>query len=111
MLRNQLKEKALPIESQAIEAYRVCVAKAYELGVYNQWSSRALLRLQQLRPENFTPLVEHFKPVEVDMPIQVQKNGLLIDDAGDLRPINLSGDSNLWLSTKQAANAPKGQAK
>lgn len=86
VLRKQLKDLTLPIEEQAVEAYRLCVGKAYELGVYNKWSVKALEHLQQLRPEEYSPLEERLTPFSVADKTVVSRNGLLAADGESLRP-------------------------
>ena len=50
LYKEALKEKTLPIEDQAVEAYRNCVKRANELGIYNRWSVKAADRLHEYRP-------------------------------------------------------------
>jgi cellulose synthase operon protein C len=51
LYKEELKAQTLPFEEQAIEAYKACVKKANDLGVYNRWSVKALERLHDYRPE------------------------------------------------------------
>ena len=60
LYKEALKEKTLPIEDQAVEAYRNCVKRANELGIYNRWSVKALDRLHEYRPDEF-PLVSELR--------------------------------------------------
>jgi TolA-binding protein len=87
LLRQKLQEMAQPIQALAVEAYKLCVTKANELGVYNTWSVRALDKLQRLRPEAFPQVEEHLAPVQIAPPLQVQRNSLVIEDGGALKPI------------------------
>lgn len=85
MLRQQLQQMVAPIEKRAIDAFRVCVDKANELGVYNRWSMKALNRLQELRPERYPPVVERLVPVELEHEYTVATNTLLFEKDDELK--------------------------
>src|SRR5690606_22214983 len=68
-----------------VEAFRICVDKANELGVYNKWSALALQRLQKLRPEQFPPLVERLAEVNFEDRLVVAENGIVIPDGKNWR--------------------------
>lgn len=87
MLRQHLVEMAAPTTEQAVEAYKLCVTKANELGLYNKWSVRSLDQLQKLRPQEYPLVSELLVPVKVDMPLKVQENALVIADGDDLKPV------------------------
>ena len=89
-LRNQLKEMATPIEGLAIEAFQFCVDKANELGVYNKWSVKARKKLQELRPEEFTPLVESVPSLAFLPPLAVVKNTFIVKDGEGFKPLTSS---------------------
>lgn len=89
LLRQQLREMAAPIEGTAVEAYRLCVDKANELGLYNKWSVKSLDQLQKLRPQEYPLVVERQVPVKFQEPVVVQRNGIVIADAEDLKPIRV----------------------
>ncbi len=58
LYKEELRGQTLPFEEQAIEAYKACVQKANDLGVYNRWSVKALERLHDYRPEEFPLITE-----------------------------------------------------
>ncbi|MEZ4272651.1 MAG: tetratricopeptide repeat protein [Myxococcota bacterium] len=87
LLRQQLRDMVVPIEELAVEAYRICVDKANELGVYNRWSGKALSQLQKLRPEEYRPAIERLADVSFAPPLVVAKNGPLIKDGEDLKEV------------------------
>ncbi|RYF11854.1 MAG: tetratricopeptide repeat protein, partial [Deltaproteobacteria bacterium] len=89
MLRQQLQTLASPIEAQAVEALGLCVRKANELGSYNVWSLRALDALQQLRPADYPLVVELHEKVETNEPPALQRNGLVIADGDELKPVRV----------------------
>ena len=80
---------ATPIEELAVEAYKLCVNKANELGLYNKWSVRSLDQLQKLRPQDYPLVVETMEPLNFKDPLKVQRNGLIIADGEDMKPIKL----------------------
>lgn len=60
LYKEELRAQTLPFEEQAIEAYKACVQKANDLGVYNRWSVKALERLHDYRPDEF-PLISELR--------------------------------------------------
>ena len=88
LLRGQLAEKVRPEQEQAIEAYRVCVAKANELGVYNRWSVRALRRLQELVPEEYPPLEERLAKPKFFDALKVATNSVLVGEGEAFKPMD-----------------------
>ncbi|MBI3180212.1 MAG: tetratricopeptide repeat protein [Deltaproteobacteria bacterium] len=89
-LRQRLKNDAAPIEEQAIEAFRLCVEKAHELGVYNEWPVKARRRLQQLRPDAFAAIEERLAPIRFTEKLTVQRNGLVVADGEGWRSLEPS---------------------
>ncbi len=85
LLRQQLKEMAAPVEEQAVEAYRLCVGKANELGVYNKWSVKALDQLNKLRPEEYPLVVEKLAAVHFEEKVVVLGNGVVILDGDSFK--------------------------
>ena len=86
-LTAQLKDQSLPIEESAVEAYRVCVNTANRLGVYTQWSVKALKRLQELRPEEFPPADERLVEVKFVDALTVATNDIVISDGDSWKPL------------------------
>jgi tetratricopeptide (TPR) repeat protein len=78
--RDQLKNEAAPIEESAVEAYRLCVQKANELGVYNKWSVRALDQLNKLRPEEYPLVTERIAALEFKDKLVVAENSVVVLD-------------------------------
>lgn len=89
LLRQKLQEMAQPIENLAIEAYKLCVSKANELGVYNDWSMKALSKLQKLRPMEYPIVEEQMEQIHIEQPLIVQKNDLVIVDGDTVKPIKV----------------------
>ena len=89
LLRQQLRDMAKQIDDTAVDAYKLCVNKANELGLYNKWSVRALDQLQKLRPQEYPLVVERLVPVTFADPLTVQRNGLVIADGDELKPVRL----------------------
>ena len=87
LLREKLKEMVAPIEELAVEAYRICVDKANELGVYNAWSTRAFDMLQKLRPDTYPPVIERIAVVKFPQKLGVVSNGLVIADGDGYKPV------------------------
>ncbi|MFC1611621.1 hypothetical protein ACFL6C_11735 [Myxococcota bacterium] len=87
-MKAQLRELATPSEESAIEAYRICVNKANELGVYTKWSVKALKRLQEMRPEEFPPSDERLGKVQFSDPLKVARNRLVIADGKSWRSLD-----------------------
>lgn len=87
-LRAQLAEMAEPIKGLAVDAYSVCVDTAHRLGVYNKWSVKALERLQELRPEQYQPLVERLVQVEFKDNLKVASNGVVIRDGDGFKALD-----------------------
>jgi cellulose synthase operon protein C len=87
-IRDDLKKQTLPIVESSIEAYRICVNKANELGVYNKWSMKALGELQKLRPEEFPPVYERTLTAEFEDKLMVQANSLVIADGDTWRSLS-----------------------
>lgn len=85
LLREQLKQLATPIESLAIEAFRLCSDKANELGVYNKWPIRALDALQKLRPQEYPLAVDRLAEVNIREPLRVLHNGVVLADGEELK--------------------------
>jgi TolA-binding protein len=108
LYKEALKQQTLPIEDQAVDAYRNCVKRANELGIYNRWSVKSLDRLHEYRSDEF-PLVSELKektttklalasaPMVLDLPIKEEpvavptdtptsKSSLTADRQRDLRP-------------------------
>jgi hypothetical protein len=54
-----LQEKAFPLEEKAIEAYEKALAKAYELGLYNDWLAKAQDALKTYEPGRFPEIHEY----------------------------------------------------
>ena len=114
MLRDQLRELAKPIEEKAVEAFKLCVDKANELGVYNKWSVRSLDQLHKLRPDAYPLVVEAIASVNLPKPLQVQKNGLVVLDGDDYKPVILKfrepGDQKSAAPPAPAEEAPPAAA-
>ncbi|MBC7792536.1 MAG: tetratricopeptide repeat protein [Clostridia bacterium] len=90
LLRNQLRDQyAKPVEEQAVDAYRFCVQKANELGVYNKWSVRALNELQKLRPIEYQPVTERLVKVEFNDRTPVARNGAMLPDGDSYKRVNV----------------------
>lgn len=53
-----LEDRAYPQVEKAVEAYRLSLAKAYELNLYNDTAAFATRRLGELRPEDYPGLLE-----------------------------------------------------
>lgn len=51
--QSALQERAFPLEERAIEAYDKAIAKAYELGLYNEWLIKTNEALQVYQPQRF----------------------------------------------------------
>ncbi|MEM6533066.1 MAG: tetratricopeptide repeat protein [Myxococcota bacterium] len=51
--QSALQEKAFPLEERAIEAYEKAIAKAYELGLYNEWLTKTNDALKTYQPQRF----------------------------------------------------------
>lgn len=85
MLRGELRKLAAPIEGSAVEAFKVCVDKANELGVYNNWSVKALDELQKLRPEAYPLVVEVVPELKFDRKTEVARNGVYLLDGEQLK--------------------------
>lgn len=72
-----LQEKAFPLEEKAIEAYDKALAKAYELGLYNEWLAKTQEALKTYEPGRF-PEVQTYELIasesvfEVPQLIEVQ---------------------------------------
>ncbi len=81
------EQDAAPIKEQAIEAFSLCVDKAHELGVYNEWPVKARRRLQQLRPESFAAIEERVVPIRFTDRLTVQRNGLVVADGEGWRTL------------------------
>lgn len=54
-----LQEKAFPLEEKAIEAYDNALAKAYELGLYNEWLAKTQEALKTYEPQRFPDVHEY----------------------------------------------------
>ena len=72
---------------QAAEAYRICVDKANELGVYNKWSIRALDKLQSMRPDEYSPLVERTPEVGFTDRLVMYRNGPVIAEGRTFKEV------------------------
>ncbi|MEE2961253.1 MAG: tetratricopeptide repeat protein [Myxococcota bacterium] len=59
MYQAALQEKAFPLENKAIEAYDKTLAKAYELGLYNDWLVKAQDALAVYEPGRFPDMHEY----------------------------------------------------
>jgi hypothetical protein len=107
MLRSELKNKyAAPIEEQAVDAYRFCVQKANELGVYNKWSVRALNELQKLRPLEYQPVTERLAKLDYKENAEVARNGGMIPDGDSYKRVNVATQGG----TIPGAEAPPASA-
>lgn len=80
---------ATPQEETALEAYRLCVTKASELGVYNRWTVRSLEQLHKLRPEEYPLVTERLLPLKYDDKMVVQGNQLIIPDTDTYKGVDL----------------------
>jgi hypothetical protein len=90
MLRGELKSKAAPTEEQAVEAYRVCVQKANDLGVYNKWSVKAFDQLQKLRPLEYQPVTERFAKLDLSDKLEVVRSGVVVPDGESYKNVNVA---------------------
>ncbi|MEZ0311217.1 MAG: tol-pal system YbgF family protein [Myxococcota bacterium] len=90
MLRGELKSKAAPTEEQAVEAYRVCVQKANDLGVYNKWSVKAFDQLQKLRPLEYQPVTERFAKLDLSDKLEVVRSGVIVPDGESYKNVNIA---------------------
>ncbi len=117
-LRQNLKDMTPTIVESAVEAYRICVNKASELGVYNKWSTKALTELQKLRPEEFPPVNERTEAAQFVDKLVVQSNNIVIPDGDSWRTlaqtIEVSGKAEASgqpaVETKKHDKAPAGPA-
>ncbi|OGR10939.1 MAG: hypothetical protein A2341_11280 [Deltaproteobacteria bacterium RIFOXYB12_FULL_58_9] len=50
---SELQSRAFPLEEKAIEAFDKALAKAYELGLYNDWLAKAQASLREYEPGRF----------------------------------------------------------
>ena len=48
-----LQEKAFPLEEKAVEAFDKALAKAYELGLYNEWLTKTQDAMISYEPDRF----------------------------------------------------------
>ncbi|MFN7134274.1 MAG: tetratricopeptide repeat protein, partial [Myxococcales bacterium] len=53
MYRGELENRMFPLEDKAIEAYERALSKSFELGVYNDWTTRAQAALNELKTGAF----------------------------------------------------------
>lgn len=97
--RRFLREQAAPIEASAVEAYSFCVQQANTLGVYNEWSVKALNQLNRLRPEEYPLVVERYNAVQFSDKLKVQQNGIVIADGESYKAVEVA--------LKQPPPAPK----
>jgi multidrug efflux pump subunit AcrB len=107
-LRDQLKAMTPEIEEQAVEAYRLCVNKANELGVYNKWSNRARKRLQELRPEEYQPVEEEIVDVQFDDALTVARNSVIVREGDTWRSLGVEVAEN---GARPSAATVKGKEK
>ncbi len=56
MYRGELQNLATPLEDKAIEALEKGLAKAYELGIYNDWTLQAQDKVNQYRPGQYAKI-------------------------------------------------------
>lgn len=54
-----LQEQAFPLEEKAIEAYDMALAKAYELGLYNDWLGKTQEALKVFEPTRFPEIRQY----------------------------------------------------
>jgi TolA-binding protein len=54
-----VQEKAFPLEEKAIEAFDKALAKAYELGLYNEWLAKAQASLKTYEPGRFPDIRQY----------------------------------------------------
>ncbi|MBI5512052.1 MAG: tetratricopeptide repeat protein [Deltaproteobacteria bacterium] len=110
-IKDDLKKQTQPIVESAIEAYRICVNKANELGVYNKWSMKALQELQKLRPEEFPPVYERTTQAQFVDALTVQANSVVIPDGDSWRPVSapieLAGAKEVSAEQKAKAGVSK----
>jgi len=90
MLKQQLKEMAAPIEATAVEAYRLCVGKANELGVYNRWTVKALDQLHKLRPEDYPLVTEYVLPLRYEDRLKVVANAFVIPEGDTFKSVDIT---------------------
>jgi hypothetical protein len=88
--RKFLREQAAPIEGSAVDAYSFCVQQANALGVYNEWSVKALNQLNKLRPEEYPLVVERYEPVQFSDKLKVQENGIVIADGEGYKAVEVA---------------------
>ncbi len=59
MYQAALQEKAFPLEEKAIDAYDKALAKAYELGLYNEWLTKTQDALVAYEPGRFPEIHDY----------------------------------------------------
>jgi len=65
MYRDELEKLALPLEDQSLEALNKALAKAYELGIYGEWTAAAQEQVNKLKPGTY-PKVREVRPPVAD---------------------------------------------
>ena len=55
-----LEDRAYPVSDKAVEAFQKAREKSYELGLYTQFTAKAIEGLSALRPEEFPPGAEEY---------------------------------------------------
>ncbi|MEW5854453.1 MAG: tetratricopeptide repeat protein [Myxococcota bacterium] len=91
IFKEKLQERALPIEDEAVGAFRICVQKSQELNVFNQWTGRCLDVLEEKRPEEF-PKVSGERVAAPAVIAPSIPNYLVLDlpkDGGDLVAVDM----------------------
>ncbi len=106
-LRQKLKEEAQPALSEAINAYELCMSRSNDLGVYSEWSVRALKRLQKLAPEQYQPLNERLSKVKYDVPLQVVPSGVVIKDGDGYKQVEATTSGGVIPGAEPAAKPAK----
>lgn len=63
MYRDELEKLALPLEDQSLDALNKALAKAYELGIYGEWTAAAQEQVNKLKPGTYPKAREVQPPV------------------------------------------------
>src|SRR5262249_18751270 len=58
LYKSQIEDKAIEIETPAIELYETAMKKSFELNIYNEWTLEAEKVLAEFKPDLFNEVKE-----------------------------------------------------
>ncbi len=100
--RMGLQEQSLPLEEQAVEAWRAAVDNARQHGIRSECADRALEKVHQLRPGMYPEFVEKWTEPDISSPI-MRKGSFLLTKIQDVPEVD-SAEAGL---PPDVASAPR----